>query len=186
MVELPYDIWSVIINHLTIDETSKEIRHINLAFVSSVSKQTNLICNKLKRQFDIATKAKPAKFQEYFASKGYLSCIIYAHENRCLWDKYTCSEAAENGHLECLKYAHENGCEWDVDTCYKAAKNGHLECLKYARENGCLWIAMTCFYASSGGHLHCLKYAHEKGCLWDDWTVMTQLRIINKRVVVLP
>jgi hypothetical protein len=100
MVELPYDIWSVIINHLTIDETSKEIRYIKLAFISSVSKQTNIICNKLKRQLDISTKAKPAKFQEYFASKGYLSCIIYAHENRCLWDKYTCSAAALQGHLE--------------------------------------------------------------------------------------
>jgi len=56
------------------------------------------------------------------------------HENECIWDKETCSSAAENGHLDCLKYLHENGCPWSKETCLIAAKNGHFECLNYILE----------------------------------------------------
>ena len=62
--------------------------------------------------------------------KDSLTCLKYAHENGCSWDKQTCSEASRDGHLECLKYAHENGCSWDAQTCSEASENGHLECLK--------------------------------------------------------
>jgi hypothetical protein len=44
MVELPSDIWSVIINHLTMNEVQY------IAFISQVSKQISLICNKHKQQ----------------------------------------------------------------------------------------------------------------------------------------
>jgi hypothetical protein len=48
----------------------------------------------------------------YFAEKGQLEHLKYAHEQGCEWDASTCSAAALHGHLDCLKYAHENGCEW--------------------------------------------------------------------------
>ena len=42
--------------------------------------------------------------------------LKYAHENGCLWDELTCSEAASGGHLE-VCWARENGCPWYKDTC---------------------------------------------------------------------
>ena len=39
------------------------------------------------------------------ASKGYIECLKYAHENKCCLSKKVCSNAAENGHLNCLIYA---------------------------------------------------------------------------------
>jgi hypothetical protein len=157
--ELPSDVWSIILNNLTNNEDEKDYQFIALSFISQVSKYTNLICKKLKQQLDIATKAKPAKFQEYFASKGYLSCLKYAHEYGCPWNKSTCSSAAENGNLEVLKYARENGCPWNEWTCSEAASGGHLEVLKYARENGCPWNRKVCAEAAYGGHLEGAKGA---------------------------
>ena len=79
------------------------------------------------------------RFCDEMARKGNLELLQYLHENRCPWDRSTCSYAAENGHLECLKFLHGNGCPWDKGTCSAAARNGHLECLKYAHENRCPW-----------------------------------------------
>ena len=98
----------------------------------------------------------------------HLECLVYAHENGCEWDIWTCAWAAKKGHLECLKYLHSNGCPWDNDTCAKAAENGHLECLVYAHENGCPWDEDTCAWAAEKGQLECLKYAHANGCPWDE------------------
>ena len=61
------------------------------------------------------------KLCDWAASKRKLDCLMYAHENGCPWDKYTCLYAAIDDHLECLKYAHENGCPWDKETCEIAA-----------------------------------------------------------------
>ena len=134
---------------------------------------------------------------ENAAETGYLSMLVYLHENGCKFNGYTCEKAAENGHLDCLQYAHtnggwwgtetceaaagmgqlvclqyahENGCEWDKYVCEMAAKHGELDCLQYAHENGCLWDEQTCWEAAEGGHLACLQYAHENGCPWDDMT----------------
>jgi hypothetical protein len=135
-VELPSDVWNIILNNLTNTASKKDYQYIVLSFISSVSKHTNLICENIKQQLRIQSiKAKPYTFQSYFAKNGYINCIIYAHENGCEWNSYTCANAAENGHLECLKYAHENGCRWDSDTCLFSRNN--LECLKYAHENSC-------------------------------------------------
>jgi hypothetical protein len=71
---------------------------------------------------------------------SHLECLKYAHEHGCLWNKNTCSWAAEKGQLECLKYAHENGCPWDAYTCAYAAENGSdakQACLKYACDQKC-------------------------------------------------
>jgi hypothetical protein len=133
MVELPSDVWNIILNNLTNTASKKDYQYIVLSFISSVSKRTNLICKKLKRQLRIhSIKVRPNKFQSYFAKNGYLNCIIYAHENGCKWNQDTCSYAALNGYSEILEYAHKNGCKWNQDTCSNAAENGHLECLKYA------------------------------------------------------
>jgi hypothetical protein len=134
-----------------------------LAFIASVSKQLNSISKKHKQNIGIQfTVMRPTEFQRYFAVNGYLSCMIYAHDNGCQWDQNSCYYAASRGHLECLKYAHENGCEWDNDTCSYAASRDHLECLKYAHENGCPWDSDTCRF--SRNNMECLKYAHENCC----------------------
>ena len=95
---------------------------------------------------------------------GYLSMLVYLHENDCQWDKRLTYLTAENGHLDCLKYAHENGCPWDEDTCRSAARKGKLVCLQYAHESGCPWDKRTCRYAAKHGHLDCLQYLREKNC----------------------
>ena len=125
VVELPSDVWNIILNNLTNNTASeKDYQYIALSFISSVSKHTNLICENLKRLLRIhSIKARPYTFQSYFAKNGYLNCIKYAHENGCPWDEDTCSYASENGHLECIKYARENGCLWNEETCSYAALN---------------------------------------------------------------
>jgi hypothetical protein len=70
------------------------------------------------------------------AKGGHLECLVYAHENGCAWDSYTCAFAAEKGHLKCLVYAHEHGCPWDSKT-FERDRNFHMECVKYAYDNGC-------------------------------------------------
>jgi len=101
---------------------------------------------------------------------GYLSMLVYLHENDCPWDKCLTYLAAKHGHLDCLKYAHEHGCPWDNFACTIAAKFGRLGCLEYAHKHGCPWDEGTCQNAAEKGHLACLKYAHENGCPWDEWT----------------
>jgi hypothetical protein len=91
---LPIDIWGVIINHLTLNE-KPEVQYIKLAFIASVSKQINSICKKHKQNIGIqSTVVRPTEFQHYFAVNGYLNSMVYAHENGCQWDKFTCSNAA--------------------------------------------------------------------------------------------
>ena len=191
MVELPSDTWKIIIYNLTATEKSSgyeyntlvslgfernvqlQLHHIKLAFISSVSKQINSLCRKHKEQLGIPTvKVKGIAFQENFAANGFLKCMIYAHENGCSWNEYTCSSAAWHGHLDCLIYAYENGCPWNFRTCENAALNGHLECLKYAHENGCEWNEDTFTNASNNGHLECSNYAYEHGCPWSVWTYL--------------
>ena len=142
-----------------------EYQFIALAFISQVSKQTNLLCKKRKQVLELhSVVVEPTSFQKYFASNDYLSCLLYAHENGCRWDENTCTYAAWHGHLEVIKYAHKNGCPWDEQTCSYAAYNGYLEILKYAHENGCEWNECACSYATSNGQLEVLKYLHENGC----------------------
>jgi hypothetical protein len=78
-VELPTDIWGVIINHLTLNE-EPQVQYIKLAFIASVSKQINSICEKHKQNIGIQSiVVRPTEFQRYFALNGYLSFMIYAH-----------------------------------------------------------------------------------------------------------
>jgi len=144
---------------------------VSLAFVSQVSKHLNSLVKKHKERLRIeSTTVQPATFHSYFASCGYLNCMIYAHESGCDWSDEACSLAAESGHLDCLKYLHENGCEWIEDGCTAAAATGQLECLKYMHENGCEWNGDCCTFAALNGHLDCLKYLHEHDCGWYEET----------------
>lgn len=59
-----------------------DTQYIKLAFISSVSKLLNSISKKHKQQLKIQPrKVKSTMFQQYFAANGYLTCMIYAHEN---------------------------------------------------------------------------------------------------------
>jgi hypothetical protein len=69
------------------------------------------------------------------ADKGHLTCLKWANENGCNWDRATFISAAANGHLSCLQWARENGYDWDTQTCYPAALNGQLSCFRWARDN---------------------------------------------------
>jgi SepF-like predicted cell division protein (DUF552 family) len=64
VVELPSDVWNIILNNLTNTASEKDSQYIVLSFISSVSKHTNIICENLKRQLRIQSiKAKPYTFQ---------------------------------------------------------------------------------------------------------------------------
>ncbi|XP_050066250.1 uncharacterized protein LOC126555365 [Aphis gossypii] len=43
------------------------------------------------------------------------------------FDEVVCQVAALNGQLECLVYLHNNGCLWDDNTCKAAAEGGHID-----------------------------------------------------------
>lgn len=115
-MELPSDMWNIILNNLTFDKKGSdkklEAQYITLAFISQVSKRINQLCKVHKQQLGIQSmEVKSTEFQIYFAQHGFLNCMIYAHKNGSKWDWMTCSNAASIGHhSECLKYAHENGC----------------------------------------------------------------------------
>ena len=121
-----------------------------------------------KRFYDIFKKEKYCSGQDqttFFAHKGYLKCLKYAHKNGCPWNKLTCTNAALSGHIDCLQYAHESGCPWDYQTCENAAKYEHLDCLRYAHEHGCPWNSSTCLVdAYRGSHSKCMKYIHDEEC----------------------
>jgi hypothetical protein len=99
-MELPLDIWRLIINNITEDtKDMKEIQFVAIAFIAQVSKQINSLCKQHKQQLGIQSlKVKSARFQCHFASNGYLNCVIYAHENGYEWSSMTCLNAAKNGH----------------------------------------------------------------------------------------
>ena len=100
------------------------------------------------------------QFTKAAAEAGNIDCLIYLHEEGCVWDRETCEAAAFNGQLNCLKYLHEQGCPWDVETCRYAVSNGHLDCLKYAIEKGCGWDRYICRCATDP---HIRSYLQEIG-----------------------
>jgi len=95
---------------------------------------------------------------------GHKDCLVYALENGCPSDEWTCRNAAARGNLSCLIYAHEKGCRWDAGTCSAAAVGGHFECLVYAHVAGCEWNSETFINATVFNHTKCLKYARANGC----------------------
>jgi len=60
------------------------------------------------------------------------------------FDNVVCKKDARNGQLECLVYLHDNGCLWDEDTCRANAESEHIDLMRYAHENGCPWDENTC------------------------------------------
>ena len=60
-----------------------------------------------------------------------LNRIQWAYHNgcACVWNVFSCEEAARGGHLEVLKWIKEKNCHWDFGTCEAAARGGHLEVL---------------------------------------------------------
>jgi hypothetical protein len=68
-VELPIDIWGVIIDHLTLNEKPL-VQYIKLAFIASVSKQINSICKKHKQNIGIQSiVVQPKKISTLFCIK---------------------------------------------------------------------------------------------------------------------
>eukprot|EP01051_Picozoa_sp_SAG22_P021292 SAG22_NODE_4646_length_1206_cov_1.671183_1_plen_160_part_00 len=63
--------------------------------------------------------------------------IATAVELLPVWDKQTCSRAAERGHLEVLKWARANGCPWDWYAISCAGGNGHAAVAEWSLANGC-------------------------------------------------
>jgi hypothetical protein len=61
-----------------------------------------------------------------------LNILIWAIENGCPLDEYTCSYAAEYGHLNILQWAIEHGCPWDRNQCLKKAeKNNYTNIIEW-------------------------------------------------------
>ena len=54
------------------------------------------------------------------------------------WSSLTCAYAAKYDNLDCLIYLHENGCIWDLMTTEWASLKGNSSCLTYAHRNGCI------------------------------------------------
>ena len=50
--------------------------------------------------------------------------LQWAQANGCVWNEYTCREAAAGGHLAVLQWARANGCEWERDDCLEEAPAG--------------------------------------------------------------
>ena len=114
-----------------------------------------------------------AKTPEAAILGGHISCLEWAIENGCPWDKESTSAAAHMGDLGTLKWLREHRntpCPWEECTCYEAARHGHLEVLKYARSKGCKWCEETMRDAAEMNHLHILKWARAQRspCPWDE------------------
>jgi hypothetical protein len=91
-VELPSDVWNIILNNLTNNEGEKDHQFISLSFISQVSKHIHAINKKFKQQLGIQSiEVGSIEFQQYFALNGYLNCMIYANENnRTQWNVAVC------------------------------------------------------------------------------------------------
>lgn len=107
---------ALIINKL--DDVSLTIfcfvnRYIRLTYLSQINKiSKNKLCREISRN-------------------GNVDLLIWARQNGCLWDEYTCTFAALNNHLSLLKYAVHNGCP-HFDNLYRIALRGrYAEMLKW-------------------------------------------------------
>lgn len=70
----------------------------------------------------------------YYAARGHLSCLMYAHKHGAPWHTDTTLSAAGGGHLDCLVFACENGANLHKDTMITAICARDLACFKYAKE----------------------------------------------------
>ncbi len=171
-MQLPNDIWRIIISKITSynhpPEEVKFCQHVELAFISSVSKQINALCNAHKRQLGIQNaKEHWGDFQNFLVSLNYLSCLIYVHQNcgRLEWE--ICRTAIVQGSLDCLKYILEHGGYFDSSDLIDGAEKGHLECIKYVLDKGAAkWHDDILAVAAEKGHLHIIKYFNEKENMW--------------------
>mmetsp|Transcript_37712 Transcript_37712/g.106562 ORF Transcript_37712/g.106562 Transcript_37712/m.106562 type:complete len:153 (+) Transcript_37712:1079-1537(+) len=103
---------------------------------------------------------------------GHTEMLVWARENNCPWNKWTCFMAAAEGHLEVLQYARRHGCPWDEKTLIKAAARGHLEVLSWAVEAGCKADEDVCAAAADAGQLAALKLLRELEVPWNAVTVL--------------
>ena len=97
------------------------------------------------------------------ASKGYLHCLRWLHDNQipgC--DTCVMGAAAGNGHLACLQYLHENcdkGCT--NEAIDHAALGRHFPCVKYLCENRTEGFEFALDFAAGNGDLDCVRYLVE-------------------------
>lgn len=77
------------------------------------------------------------------AREGHISFFKWVIKRRCyrerkqIFNKGTCSAAAEGGHLKLLRLLRENGCPWDAYTYCIAKEEGHVKVVEWLRANGC-------------------------------------------------
>ena len=105
--------------------------------------------------------------------KWSFGVLIWARQNGCPWDMWTCNYAAENGHLDVLKWAHQNGCPQDALIITLAALRGHLHIFQWARDNDCPYIySNASMSVAVNGKLNILKWARQNNFLWDDANIV--------------
>lgn len=94
---------------------------------------------------------------------NHLDCLISAHKNGHIFDRFTCTYAVKAGSaVDCLEYLHKKGCEVSRFTCYNAAMSGNLSCLIYLLNNNCECdFDNTIYYAKVNGHEECARYVEE-------------------------
>jgi hypothetical protein len=181
MDNLPSDVIKYgVFNHLNrVDQlhfllTRKRYYQFTIARIKILSSKFIEICIKsnyphLQSKSEVAVPI-PKKACLWAAQYGNLEALIWLHNARCEWDKWTCIHAAQRGFYEILVYAHIYECPWNSDVCACIAANGDLEILKWARSENAPWDTRTCSMAAKNGHLDILKWAHANGAPWNEWT----------------
>jgi len=106
----------------------KEVSNICLSYLSD---EERIYIKKEWENFDKIVICKIA------ARNGWLDLLIWARQNGCEWDSWTCTYAAGNGHLEVLKWTRLNNCPWNERTCKFAAERNYTEIIEWLSKNNC-------------------------------------------------
>jgi len=163
----------------------KNIKCVNQQFYNFIKNNTffNELCNQ-KLSCKNAIKDGNVKLLKYLhkqgykmnnkigqlaASRGYVDCLKYAHENGCSIGDI-CEIAAANGQIAILKYAFTKDIIKTPGICEAAAYFGNLECLKYAHENGCYINILTMHNAVEKRQYECFKYGYNHNFPMDEYT----------------
>jgi hypothetical protein len=96
------------------------------------------------------------------ASYGHLHILIWLHQNKCKFDKYTMLNAVCSGNIEVVKWLHSLGIECEETASLEAARKGYYDILKFMIDNSMHIDKWCTVEAIKNGHIECLELLLEK------------------------
>lgn len=132
---------------MSIAKRSAEACHTNPTSTRESTVDVGVILNPLTDHADILGVVMP-----FASDQGYLFVAGVSKRWRMAWGdrpENTRMESALRS-VSCVAWAKDSGCRWDKWICWQVAKGGSLEVMQWCRANGCPWDEWACMKAAEG------------------------------------